>query len=61
MLVRGAAIEAHLGVKDKTFVTRAMFRESLNEFVVVEDSWLRNKVQHFVSVGYVWDFKKLSD
>ena len=61
VLVRGATVEAHSGVKRKTFVVRAMPGESLNEFVIVEDGRLRNKVQQSVSVRDVWDFNELRD
>lgn len=61
VLVGGATIDAHSGVKTKTVVVRPMRTESLNEFVIMEDSWLRNKVQHFVCVRDVWDFNKLRD
>lgn len=53
-------MKAHLGVERQAVMGRAMGRVGLNEFVVEKDSWFRNKVEHFVGVRDVWDFKKLA-
>ena len=54
-------IKTHLGVEIETCLIRAMGRVGLDEFVIEEESWLRNKVEQFVGVRDVGDLEKFGD
>ncbi|GFY90193.1 hypothetical protein Acr_07g0003900 [Actinidia rufa] len=61
MRVWRAALESHLGAEREALVVRAMRSVGLNELVVEEESWFWNKVEQFVGVWDVWDFKELDN